>query len=115
MAPRSGVAVKPLVTLTIAELKVVTSNSMPGSPWYLFITSVIAAARTSAGSVTTSDPETSTRKRILIGKTASAGAVGQTSPWISSSLFVTSTGGGVRSSGGLLHDTVTARPDSDRS
>src|SRR5271170_4162125 len=66
------------------------------------MTSETAWTRTSAGSVTISEPETSTKNRTFTGKTASAGGVGQTSPWISSSLSITFTGGGTRCKGTLL-------------
>src|ERR1700685_4643403 len=66
----------------------------------------IAAPRTSAGSVTTSEPEVSTRNRILTGNTASDGGDGQTCPSSSSSLLVMSIGGGGRTSGGSLQDAA---------
>ena len=104
IVPRSGAFVNPFVRLTIDELNAITANSIPGKPWYFWITFETAVTRTSAGSVTMSEPETSTRNRILTGNTALSGGVAQTSPRISSSLSITSMAGGSLSSGLLVQE-----------
>src|SRR5580658_5701442 len=70
--------------------------------------SLIAVTRTSVGSVTMSEPEQSTRNRILTGNTALAGGDAQTSPWISSSSSTVMTGGGTFSSGVCAQEAVAA-------
>src|SRR5450755_2559 len=67
-----------------------------------------AWTRTFAGSVTTIEPDTSIRSRILTGNTASSGADEQTSPCKASWSSTVITGGGTFSSGVCAQEALAA-------